>query len=189
MATEAHRICHYCQHRNDAKARMCAQCSQPMPDNVEIFISYAHNDGDLLTELKKHLSILKRTGLGLLWTDRDIIGGTEWGPEILEHFDKSDIILLLISSDFLASDFCYDKEMTRAMERHKRHEAVVIPVILRPCGWQDTPFSELQALPDYGKPVSTAPNRDKAFLEITKGIREVIKNRFGLEPAKPKSVW
>jgi hypothetical protein len=187
MATAPYRICHHCNQLNDSKARQCERCGQPMPDKVDIFISYSHSDRALLDDLKKHLSILKRTGLGLVWTDQDIDKGAEWSPEILKHLDKADMILLLISADFLASDFCYDKEMTRAMERHKRGEACVIPVILRPCPWTKTPFARLQALPLDGQPVSTARNKDQAFLEITQGIQGVIKKRFGLEPPKDNS--
>ncbi len=188
MATAYYRICHNCQQRNETTARTCEHCKQPMPDKVEIFISYSHSDIDLLTELKKHLSILKRTGSGLVWTDQDIDTGSEWGPEILEKLDNADIVLLLISADFIASDFCYEKEMTRAMERHERGEACVIPVIMRPCPWKNTPFSVLQALPPNGDPVSTARNKDQALLAITKGIQGVIKKRFGLGPPE-KDIW
>ena len=188
MATGFFRICHNCNQSNVSDARECEQCKKPMPTQVDIFISYAHSDVDLLTELRKQLVVLKRNGLGLLWTDQDIGRGEEWGPEILEHLDRADMVLLLISADFLASDFCYDKEMMRAMERHERKEACVIPVIMRPCEWQNTPFAILQALPDQGKPVSLAHNKDSALLDVTKGIQGVIKKRFGLEPPK-RNIW
>jgi len=160
-----------------------------MPDKVEIFISYSHGDIKLLAELEKHLTILKRNGLGLLWTDQNIDKGSEWSPEILRHLDNADIVLLLISADFIASDFCYEKEMTRAMERHERHEACVIPVILRPCRWKSTPFAVLQAVPDNAKPVSTARNQDEAFVEVTKRIQEVIEKRFDLKPPEKEQLW
>ena len=188
MATASFRICRNCDQRNISNARECAHCQHLMPTQVDIFISYAHSDANLLTELKKQLVILKRNGLGLLWTDEDIGKGEEWGPEILEQLNKADIILLLISSDFLASDFCYEKEMMRAMERHERSEACVIPVILRPCEWKNTPFSKLQAV-HGGQPVSMARNKDEALLEVTKGIQDVIKNRFGLKPPERNNGW
>lgn len=91
-----------------------------------------------------------------------------------EHLNTSQIILLLISPDFIASDYCYDKEMNRALERHEVGEARVIPVILRPVDWTKAPFSKLKALPTDGKAVTKWANRDSAFLDIAQGIRKVI---------------
>ncbi len=142
---------------------------------AEVFYSYAAQDRPLRDELEKHLSIVKRQGLISSWHDREILPGKEWAGEIHAHLDTAHIILLLISPDFLASDYCYDIEMERALERHKAKGACVIPIMLRPVDWSGAPFKHLQALPTDGKPVSCWKNRDQAFLNIAQGIRKVIK--------------
>lgn len=125
-----------------------------------------------MKELVKHLSILKRQGVIRDWHDRQILAGTEWQGQLDSHLESSQIILLLISSDFLASDYCYDIEMTRALERHEARAARVIPVILRPVDhWDQSPFGKLQALPTDGKPVTLWANTDAAFADIARGIR------------------
>jgi len=124
--------------------------------------------------LEAHLSSLKRERLISGWHDRRIKPGTEWKGQIDAHLDSSQIILLLISADFLASDYCYDIEMDRALARHDAGEAQVIPIILRPCDWPWSRFGKLQALPRDGKPVSDWSTRDKAFNEVARGIRRVV---------------
>ncbi len=141
---------------------------------IKLFFSYSHKDEDLRDELVKHLSILKRQGVLEAWHDRDIDAGTEWATEIDEHLNEAQIILLLISADFMASDYCYDIEMKRAMERHDANEAVVIPVILRSCVWQGAPFGKLLGLPKDMKPVDAWTNSDQAFTNIAQGIRKVV---------------
>lgn len=147
-------------------------------NNLEFFISYSHKDALLRDELETHLSILKRQGLILIWHDRKIGAGDEWKQKIDEHLNSSQIILLLISADFLASDYCYDIEMKRAMERHESGEARVIPIILRPVDWKDAPFGKLQALPTNAEPVIGKKWGciDEAFMDIAKGIRKTIEN-------------
>jgi DNA polymerase III delta prime subunit len=147
-----------------------------MPDHppAQLFYSYAHEDEVLRNTLEKHLSLLQRQDLIAPWHDRQIPVGSEWTGEINKHLDTATIILLLISPDFLASDYCYDIEMQRAIERHKSGEAHVIPIILRPCSWQSAPFGSLQALPKDGRPLTTWPNQDEAFLEVEQGIRALI---------------
>jgi len=154
---------------------------------IEVFFSYSHKDEELRDELEKHLSILKRKGVITGWHDRRIGAGREWEGEIDTHLDTADVILLLISADFLASDYCYDVEMKRAMERHDAGEARVIPVILRPCDWEDAPFGKLQALPKDAVPVTEWPNRDKVFLNVAQGIRVVVEElTAGPHPASEK---
>ncbi|WP_079211385.1 toll/interleukin-1 receptor domain-containing protein [Brucella pituitosa] len=142
-----------------------------------VFFSYSHVDEALRDELEKHLAVLKRQGVIDTWHDRRIGAGQDIDQSINDRINTDDIILLLISSDFLASDYCYDREMTRALERHNAREAVVIPVILRPCDWHTSPFGKLNATPPDGKPITKWPNRDDAFLEVTKAIREVLIER------------
>jgi hypothetical protein len=141
---------------------------------VEVFYSYAHEDEVLRNELEKHLSLLKQQGLIDAWHDREIGAGTEWQQEIDTHLNSAGIILLLISPDFMSSDYCSDIEVKRAMERHRAGAARVIPIILRRVDWHGAVFGKLQALPMDGKPVSQWLDRDDAFYEIVKGIRKVI---------------
>jgi tetratricopeptide (TPR) repeat protein len=140
---------------------------------LEIFYSYAHEDEKLRDKLEKHLSQLKRQGVISDWHDRDITAGSEWKNEIDKYLESAQIILLLISPDFLASDYCHDVEMTRAMERHHNQEAQVIPIILRPVDWERAPFSKLQCLPRNAEPVTLWKNEDAAFRDVAKGIRKV----------------
>src|SRR5262245_1761966 len=138
---------------------------------VEVFFSYSHKDEDLQNELSKHLALLKRQRVITAWHDRRIGAGKEWKNEIDEHLNTADIILLRVSSDFLASDYCYDVEVETAMKRHEDGEARVIPVILRPVDLKGAPFGKLQALPKDARPVTDWPNRDEAFLNVAQGIR------------------
>lgn len=149
-----------------------------MQKRVEIFCCYAHEDRSHLQNLTKHLMPLKREGLVTLWTDTDINAGVEWEKEIRLHLNTSHIILLLVSPDFIASDYCYGIEMTRAMERHANDEAQVIPIILRSIDWLNTPFGKIQALPTDGKPIIGCGwhNIDEAFEDVAHGIRKVVEN-------------
>jgi tetratricopeptide (TPR) repeat protein len=140
---------------------------------IEVFYSYSHMDEGLRDQLENHLAMLKRDGVIQGWHDRRISGGQEWEGEIDAHMKSADIILLLVSSDFLASNYCYDIEVTTAMERHEAKEARVIPIILRPCDWNTAPFGKLQALPKDVIPVRKWSDQDEAFLDIAKGIRRV----------------
>ncbi len=143
---------------------------------ITLFFSYSHRDEVLRDELDRHLSILKRKGVINSWHDRRINAGAEIDNEISHNLKNADIILLLVSSDFLASDYCYDREMEYAMQMHNKNEAVVIPVILRPCDWHETLFGSLMATPNDGKPVTKFASYDEAFLEITNSIKAVVKN-------------
>jgi hypothetical protein len=138
---------------------------------VNIFFCYAHEDEELLKKLKVALRPLQRQGLIDVWYDRDISAGAAWEHEIDKNLNTADIILLLVSPDFMNSDYSYSVEMKRALERHDRGEAQVIPIILRPVYLKGTPFSKLQALPTDEKPLTTWRNRDEAFFNIVDGIR------------------
>ena len=152
---------------------MTAPPSPPGP--TEVFYSYAHEDEPLLGELQKHLGILKRLGVIRGWHDREITAGSEWKGQIDRHLDAAGVILLLVSPDFIASDYCWDVELTRALKRHEQREARVIPVLLRPVeGWQDAPFGKLGVAPTDGRPVTSWPNRDEAFADVARHIRRAI---------------
>ena len=137
---------------------------------VKIFICYARKDEAFLNKLKAHFKPLQHESLIDLWYDRDISAGTEWEREISKQLDLAQIILLLISPDFMNSKYCYSVEMKRAIERHEQGDARVIPIILRHVYWQRAPFGKLQALPANGKPVKSWRDPDEAFFNIVKGM-------------------
>ncbi len=141
---------------------------------IEIFLCYSHEDEKLRNIIAKLLRRLERQGQITVWYDREIGPGKEWAREIDLHLNTAQIILLLISLDFVASDYCYTIEMQKALERHAAETARVIPIILRPVFWEDTPFSKLQVLPSNTKPVTLWSVRDSAFLDIDRGIRKAI---------------
>jgi hypothetical protein len=144
--------------------------------NVSLFYSYSHCDELLRDELEKHLAALHRQGHIEQWHDRRIGPGDDWRGQIERHLEEADIILLLISSDFIASDYCYDVEMELALKRHKAKQATVIPVFLRPCDWAGCSFGSIQGLPKDAKPVTSWPDRDSAFTDISKGIRNAVEH-------------
>src|SRR5260370_24266925 len=144
-----------------------------MKESLDVFISYAHEDELLKKNLEKHLALLRNLGFITPWHDRNISAGTDWKHKINMYLDAADIILLLVSASFLASEFCYSIEMKQAIQRHEDGLARVIPVILRPVDWKSAPFGTLQALPTDGRPVMGRRwlNRDEAFTNIAEGIR------------------
>ncbi len=154
------------------------------PASIEVFYSYAHEDEELVKQLRKHLSILKRQGVIREWYDREITAGTDWKEgQLDQHLNSAEVILLLVSADFLASDYCYDVEMTRALERHDQGEARVIPVLLRKVdGWQGAPFGKIQSLPTDGKPVTSWNDRDEAFADVARGIRRAVSELTVFQP-------
>lgn len=147
----------------------------PPPDHpVELFYSYSHKDEKLRSRLESHLHGLRRQGVISGWHDRRIVAGTDWARELDLRLETAGVILLLISSDYIESDYCYGVEMKRALERYEAGAARVIPVLLRPCAWQSAPFGKLQALPTNVQPVTEWKNRDKAFLDIVEGVRRAV---------------
>src|SRR6266487_3926185 len=156
--------------------------------SISVFVSYAHEDDRLRRKLDTHLSQLKWQGRISVWHDRDISAGTEWEREIDEHLKTAQIILLLISPDFMASKYCYSIEMKRAMQRHDGGDARVIPILLRPVSLQEAPFEKLKALPTNGSPVNKWRNQDDAWVDVVDGIRRTIQE---LGPGTPEddSVW
>lgn len=149
-----------------------------------IFFSYSHKDEVLRNELEAHLALLKREGLVEAWHDRRIVAGDEIDDAVFNQLEVADIILLLVSSDFISSAYCYSREMARAMERHRAGEARVIPVILRHCDWIRAPFGQLLAAPRDGKPVASWPDRDEALTDVARQIRQAVE-ATGAAAAKP----
>jgi len=140
---------------------------------VKVFFSYSHKDEELRNELEEHLALLKRQGIIASWHDRRISAGNDFGEDISENLESANLILLLISASFLASDYCYEKEMRRALEKHDEGSAVVVPVILHPCDWHSSPFGKLRATPTDGKAVSMHANQHQALSVVARDVREV----------------
>src|ERR1019366_1974755 len=140
----------------------------------DVFISYSHKDRKLRDELATHLSNLRRQGIISDWFDGDIIPGSKWQPAIMDTLKKAQIILFLVSADFIASDFCYGEELTIAIERDQAGKACVLPILLRPVDWTGAPFAELQLLPSGAKPITLWPTHDEAFADVIAGIRKAI---------------
>jgi O-acetyl-ADP-ribose deacetylase (regulator of RNase III) len=152
----------------------------PRPSRaVSVFVSYSHVDEQLRKELGKHLSVLERQGIIKSWYDRMIGAGAELEGMIDVHLNEARVILLLISADFIASPYCYDVEMKRALVRHDERQALVVPIILRAVSLNGTPFAKLQALPKDARPVSTWADRDSAFVDITDGLRNAVQDIVG----------
>lgn len=141
-----------------------------------LVFSYSHADEALRNELEKHLSPLKRMGNITTWHDRRIVPGQEFERQIDHYFSQADIILLLISSDFIASDYCYQIEMANALGRHKRGEAVVIPVILRECAWHQLPFGHIMAATIDGKPIIKFASHDEGYVQVVDAVSRAISN-------------
>ena len=151
---------------------------KPLPNTtmkpISLFYSYAHKDEHLRKQLEIHLSNLKHQGKIQAWHDREIMPGSSWADEIDENLEKADIILLLISPDFMASDYCYGKEMKRALERHYQGVAKAVPVLLRPTDFEDSRLAKLQGLPTPFDPISEWQSQDAGFLTVVKGLRKLI---------------
>lgn len=141
---------------------------------ISLFYSYSHKDEALRIQLQDHLAILRHNKWIAEWHDRDIEAGEDWAKAIDRNLETANIILLLVSASFIASDYCWGKEMTKALDRHDQGEATVVPVILKPCRWQSTPFAKLQALPKDGKPVIKWSDPDTALENVAAGIERLV---------------
>lgn len=141
---------------------------------ARVLLSYTHADDELRQALGTHLAPLERQGVIATWHDRQLLPGEEWEGEIDRHAEEADLVLLLVSPDFLASDYCYGEEMERALARHRAGEALVVPVILRACDWQSSPFAQLAVLPEDGRAVTGWEDRDAALLAVAQGVRAAI---------------
>ena len=141
--------------------------------SVTLFISYAHRDEGLKTQLDKHLTPLKLQKIIEKWSDRQIEGGQDWAHQIDSNLKSADIILLLVSPDVVSSEYCAGVELQEAMKRYRSGDAVVVPVILEPCDWKWLDFGKLQATPKDGKAITDWPNINSAFLDVINNIRQI----------------
>lgn len=157
---------------------------------VHLFYSYASQDEPLRLELEQHLTLMRRQGLLSTYSYLSIMAGEHWYEKSEEALRKAELVLLLLSADFLASNDCFQWQMTRAMERQAAGLCQVIPIVLRPVDWEQAPFGSLAVLPADRQPVTLWPTRDQAWLEVTRGIRAAIdrlqvKRCLDHPPAKP----
>lgn len=152
--------------------RLPGQATRGAP--VEIFISYSHLDTDLAALLDTHLAALRREGIVATWFDRRIGPGDQWREVIDERLDRAALVLILISANFIASDYCWDVELRRAMERHAAGKARIIPVILRDCDWQHLPFGAFQAVPAGSRPVTSWPDPHEAIADVVRSVRAAV---------------
>lgn len=140
---------------------------------LTLFISYAHEDESFRKDLEKHLAALRHEGLVEEWHDRMLTAGQDWESQIHANLDQSHIIVLLVSPDFMASSYCSEVEVKRAMQRYEMSTARVIPVLIRPTDWHGAPFSNLQAIPTDALPISEWKGRDAAFADVAHHLRKV----------------
>ena len=147
--------------------------TQHTPLEVLCSCSDSPDDAPLLEQLERHLSALQREGLISTWHRRQIMAGSVRQEELDRHLNTAALILLLVSSDFLASEYCY-REMQRALQRHAAKEALVIPILLRPCVWQSAPFAGLEMLPSGGTAITLCHPRDAGWTDVVMGIRQAL---------------
>jgi hypothetical protein len=166
--------------------------SEEEQSSVLVFCAYSHNDERFLDQLKEHLAALRREGLIVDWYDRKIGPGQDWEAEIVTKLESADVFLLLVSSSFIHSDYCFGKEMKTALSRHAEGNVIVIPVIVRPVDWHHTPMGRLQAVPKDGKAVTSWKNRDEAWAEVARSVRTAVKSlrpsSLGSEPAPTNTI-
>ncbi len=155
-----------------------AQSPRRARRRIRVFLSYSHADRSLVRKLRTHLTQLIRDHLIEIWQDDEIAPGAEFNYEILSKLLAADVVLLLVSADYLASKYCYTKEMRAALRRHKCGQALVIPIILRPSDWHSSPIAGLHVLPTDGKPVTLWSNRELAFLDIVTKLRGLVVSPF-----------
>jgi hypothetical protein len=148
---------------------------------AKLFISYSHRDEKALERLHTHLAMLRREGAIEEWFDREILAGDDIDKEIGGALRESDIFLALISPDFLASNYCYEREMKTALERNDEGTLRVIPIILEPCDWKSSPLGKLKALPKDGKPVSIRTNENTAYLDVITELRRILAGSRAVE--------
>jgi hypothetical protein len=140
---------------------------------AKAFISYSHRDEKALERLHIHLATLRREKKITAWYDREILAGDDIDDEISVNLSDSDLFLALVSPDFLASNYCYEREMAKALERHAEGSLRVVPIILEPCDWKTTPLGKLKALPKDGKAISTWTNENVAYLDVVTELRRI----------------
>lgn len=148
-------------------------------DAPTVIVSYSRNDLPFFEELSAHLSLLQHKGLIHIWHEGRIRAGDAWRDAIMSQIQSSDIFVLLVSGDFLASDFVWENELKLILARQKLGKAIILPIIIRPCLWQQSPIAKFQVLPADGRPVSLSPNPDRTWVAIARHIEKVARSIRG----------
>lgn len=155
---------------------------------VKVFISYAHKDEQFKDALVEHMSGLVRADIVSEWNDRKIVPGQDWSDQISENLASSEIILFLISSSFMNSDYCMGVEVQKALSMHKEGSAQLIPIVIRAVDWSDSDLSKIQGLPKDAVPIASWGNEDEAWVNVIRGVKNHIQEfKPKLQPIK-KSV-
>jgi hypothetical protein len=150
---------------------------------IQVFVSYAHKDDAHCRRLVTELAQLERDQVIHVWTDHKLVAGEIWDAELRRRLEISDLILLLISSDFMASDYIAGVEFTNALDRLKRGEVQVVPILIRMCDWERLSF--LQVLPSDAKPVTKWADPDDAWFDVLSGLKATLKKMRGQDPDQP----
>ncbi len=156
---------------------------------IKVFISYSHKDADLLAQLHEHLSALQRQKLLDAWTDKEIHAGGVIDDYVDQQLEQAQIYLLLVSSAFIQSNYCFEKEFARACERQRAGDAVIVPIIIRECDWDIHELRQFKALPEDGKAVMSRHwhNSDEAFANVVVGLRALIQAGTFTKPKQQKA--
>jgi internalin A len=141
---------------------------------LKIFISYSKDDHALLQRFNQHLSFLVRIGLIQTWKDTDLLSGSDWHSEIRKNLSDAEIIVFLVSASLLANDYVYQVEMREAQERQIKGEAIVIPIIIRHCCWEDTFFNDIQVLPRKAVPITSFEDQDLAWTQVVRDMKTLV---------------
>lgn len=141
---------------------------------IKVFVSYSAQDQEFAEELEKHLVLLQRQGLIRTWQSRIVDRSYDWANTIDINLEESQLILPLVSTDYLASDYTSGVEMRRAMALHSSGQARLLPILVRPVDLKRGPFAEMQVLPRGNHPISTWSDQDAAWINITRGIRKAV---------------
>ncbi len=147
-----------------------------MSQPIKVFISYSRKDKEYKEELLEFLAPMRRNNVIQIWNDKDIVPGEQWEDELLERLTTADIVIFLVSPSLLNSDYIHRVEIKGAMERHKKGELVIIPILIRNSDFAESDFKTFQGLPADLKPVTTWDDRDSAWLSVTKGLKRVIES-------------
>ncbi len=154
---------------------------------MKAFISYSHSNTVSLDIFHKHLALLKRDGILTTWADQQILAGGKVDKNISSALATADIFIALLSPDYIASNYCYETEFNKALEMQHDGNLIIVPVIIEPCDWLNTPFKDFKALPKDGKPISDWENIHTAFLDVIQNIRRLINSPEPSLPAQKKS--
>ncbi len=151
---------------------------------MKAFISYSHQDAAMLDILHKHLAQLKRDNIINTWTDQEITAGKRLNQAISSSLSTSNLFIALLSHEYIASRYCYETEFEKAQEMEQQGKIIIVPIIVEPCDWLNTPFKNFKALPKDGKAITTWENKNTAFLDVVQGLRKLIEYGDITEPSK-----